>query len=187
MKDPADLFTEQFFHRYLAENDYRLAGPGIPLDPQVFAIARDLAVGAAGGALEKLGEAAYRQIKKKLQNVLTNRKRSPLTVVHLRGLSPELTAATILEFGKVRPLFHVQKGFLGVLSDVTIAFVGQPVGLVKEDEAPGFVFNGVTLTQVSERRKKAGHYQIYTPIWIGRPGENPYDKRDRGGGVLTFE
>lgn len=173
----ADALTNQFFDRYLNEYDYRLAGPGIPIDPQTYGIVRDLVIATAGGVLVKLGENAYRRIRDALRDRLRDPSKRPPTVVHVQGSIHGLASATVLEFGKTRPLVYVQKGHVLVLHDLTLAYVGPSKGLFRIEQVPALVFDNVRLVRVGKRREKVGYFQIHSPLFSGKNGENPYAGR----------
>lgn len=174
--------SQSIAERYLEEADFRFCSATVPIDPAFIRLVEEVMGGwAAGRSLDFV----YARIKKRLVARLSS-AHSGLKVVRMVGPKPE-SGRAILDFGSVRPAFHIQEGHRLVLSDVTIRYVGSPLGLVKEDIAPSFVPIRVEFTQVSRRRNTSGLYQIHTPIWVGSPDQNPYDQRSRGGPVLVFD
>jgi hypothetical protein len=168
--------------RYLGETDFRFCSATVPVDPAFVQFVESL-LGA--WAVGKSLDYVYDRVKKPLVARLS-RSHSGFKVIRMVGPKPE-SGRAILEIGSVRPAFHIQHGHKLVISDVTIRYVGSPLGLVKEDVAPSFVPVQVEFTQVRRRSSTIGLYQIHTPIWVGSPEQNPYDQRSHGGPVLVFD
>jgi hypothetical protein len=180
-----DLPTQEFVDRYLGEYDRRYVEGAVPVDPE-FIQAVEWGLSAIGGwALGKALDPVYDRVKKRVIARFAQRKGAAKDI-RIVGPHPAKGVA-ILEFGSVRPAFHIQKGHRLILSDVIIRYVGAPTGLIKEDVAPSFIPTRVSFVQAKNRSRGVGLYHINCPIWVGAKGENPYDMRDRGGSVVVYD
>ena len=160
-----NIIAEEFTTKYTQEYDFRYAGRGIPLNkaflPNVVEVVEVISSSIAYGILKELGADIYKTIKAKLvEHYLTKYKtevnkpyillkrgefmgiretiKSPNNsgVIVIRGEDKD---TTILQAGKLRPLFKIYKGSFLILMDLVIEYEGSPVGLIEEETAPSFL------------------------------------------------
>jgi hypothetical protein len=131
----------------------------LPNVPEVLA---GLSAAIASGPLKELGEDIYKAIKKRLIDYyLTKHKlevKGPPYILLKEGIfsgiketinSPNNSGVivirgenkdrTILQAGKLRPLFKIYKGSFLILMDLIIEYEGSPKGLIEEETAPSFL------------------------------------------------
>lgn len=165
-----EVIAENFVEKYLSENDHRYAEEKIPLKksflPNIINILEIIySSGVAYGILKELGADIYKKIKQEIikkyvkQNVkpyillkrgefmdirqtIVAPKNSGITVI--RG---EDRDTTVIQAGKLRPLFTISKGAILFLVDATIEYEGSSIGLIKEEEAPSYFTNNVIFRQ----------------------------------------
>lgn len=184
--DPNEI-AENFAERYLNEWERPNSISAIPVDPNfvslVVDIMRDIGVGVAAGA----GKDIYDKLKKLVIEHFQQRQKSQTKNQKTIYIEGPRSGVAILEFGNVRPLFHVQKGHRVVISNLTIRYSGKTANLIREESGPSFFPINVRFIRVHRRSTQPGLYQIRSPLWIGEPKENPYDQRWKGGDVITFD
>lgn len=173
-----DPRVDEFLSRYLGENDNRYTEQASPIsEDSIIAVGSIVGTMVGRWLLDKTLDEIYDKVKVRfLKWLKANRKTS--SVINLLGGD---AATTILEFGNVRPAFHVQRGYLLTLSNCTIAISGSEKGMVKMDEAPSIDFRDVRVEKVPARRnfavvngRKVNVYTILRPLWIGDLAQDPY-------------
>lgn len=184
---PPSPVAEDFVSRYLGEFDYRYAEANLPVDPAFYSVVERAIQWVGAGAAGALGKNAYERVKARIlsNSRMAEAKRKKKDII-IRVQPAPGTGHVVLGFGATRPAFHIQKGSQLWIRDLTIQFVGTPLGMIREELAPSFFPTNVTWVQVP-RRQPPPVYDIRSPLWVGAAGKNPYDKRDRGGGVVVFD
>jgi hypothetical protein len=159
--DIADKFTT----KYLEEYDYKYGNPDIPLNkaffPDAVEVIEIISSGIAYGILKELGADVYKTIKEKLVAYYLAKYKREVKRPHIllkegtfSGVKETIKSPnnsglivvrgenkdnTILQAGKLRPLFKIEKGSFLILMDLTIEYEGSPEGLIEEQTAPSFL------------------------------------------------
>ena len=157
--------AEKFTIKYMEEYDFKYAKPEIPLNkaflPNVIEVVTGISSGIAYGILKELGTDIYKTIKTKLGDYYRNKYKKEIakpTILLKKGeftgiketiKSPDNSGIivirgedkdnTILQAGKLRPLFKIYKGSFLILVDLVIEYEGSPEGLIEEETAPSFL------------------------------------------------
>lgn len=160
-----DDIAERFTTKMLQEYDYKYGNPEIPLNkaffPDVVEVIEVISHGNAYGILKELGADIYKTIKTKLAEHYINKYkteinkpyillkrgdfvgiRETIKLPHNSGITVirgEDKDTTILQAGKLRPLFKIDKGSFLILMDLIIEYEGSPKGLIEEETAPSFL------------------------------------------------
>ncbi len=105
-------------------------------------------------------------------------REGPRNVIFIEG---EGKPRPILEVCELRPLFHIQRGFILALKNVRIQFKGSPDGLILEASGPSFVFDpeNVTIERVDECKRTPGNFIIDQTIWIGDPKRGQKNRKTK--------
>ena len=140
MSKPVQTLVDQFVPRYLGEYDNRYAGANLPVDPifleEVGLVAAFILGSIGQGFFGKMGSDLYDKMKAEIFKRASQKyKKSADRVIRIEGEDRDRVP---LDFGQVRPLFKISKGWTLVLKNVTLIYEGAFSNIIEEEVAPSF-------------------------------------------------
>lgn len=155
-----------FVQRYLGENDFRYVKPDVPVFESFLPDVQQIVEYLIAGVVGAIGKDIYELIKRELFKHHRDAPEGRLGILLKRGdfegiktsinvpedagiffMRGEDMNTTIVQAGKLRPLFRISKGSILLLQDLIIEYEGPPVGLIEEERAPSFFSSNVVFRQ----------------------------------------
>ena len=191
---PTDKLIENFKERYIKEVDSVYSGDQILLSETLNPILSEILAEISAGILHRIWEDVYGYLKEKIKDRFSKPASSypslkdwgegKLRVYRENYLNSFVIEGhpndkkAVLEIGEIRPLFHIQGGFILIVRNVTIKYVGGKSNLIKEHSGPAFIPINVRFKETKSREDILGEFHIYSSIWIGDHSLNPYGARN---------